>query len=84
MRFKSVMLRRLSQCFLTNMPQMSQKRAVLLSPPLALRKVGVGWGLGGGVVVTGALGLGASHLLQHSVYPRVYYKYYRFPVCTVT
>lgn len=40
MRFKSIMLRRLSQCFLTNMPQMSQKRAVLLSPPLALRKAG--------------------------------------------
>lgn len=83
MRFKSVMLRRLSQCFLTNMPQMSQKRAVLLFPPLALRKAGEG-GLGGGVVVTGALGLGASHLLQHSVYPRIYYKYYRFSVCTVT
>lgn len=64
MRFKSVMLWRLSQCFLTNMPQMSQKRAVLLSPPLALRKAGRG-GLGGGVVVNGALGLGASHLLQH-------------------
>lgn len=70
MRFKSVILRRLSQCFLTNMPQMSQKRAVLLSPPLALRKVGggVGWrGCGDWSTRAGCLPPPAAFCLPKSI-----------------
>ena len=57
MRIKLVILQQLSQCFLTNVPQMGQRYAVLLPLPLTSEMSGV-------TCETGAPGKGTSHL-QH-------------------
>ena len=58
MRIKLVILQQLSQRFLTNVPQMGQRYAVL--PPLPLTSE-----MSGVTCETGAPGLGTPHLLQH-------------------
>lgn len=61
MKIKSLILGQLSQCFLTNEPQIGYGSAVMLPPPLALGNAR------GGPVVAGAPELGTFCLLQKSL-----------------